>query len=388
MLEHAKALRIFRTFLSLIGFVGGLVLGYILTPMLLGLLGRPVQGPLEFAGPLVMAVLFALISFIIAKPLWKGIVFTTSWLETRLKNMPLSDLVAATVGLIIGLIVAFLLSAPLTSLPFIGPYVQLLASLILGYLGAAVGYRWGDRLAQAADAILETRKLRDQEKVQGKEEADMKAALSPQEGADLDDIHRAKPKVLDTSVIIDGRIVEVCRAGFMEGPLVIAGFVLNELRHIADSSDSLKRTRGRRGLDMLNELRDLGLPVEISRQDYEDIAEVDAKLVRLAKDLNGAVVTNDFNLNKVAAFSQVPVLNINELAGAIKTIVLPGENMTVEVVGKGKEAGQGVAYLDDGTMIVVENGADSVGKTLQTIVTSAIQTNAGRMIFVRPVKGA
>ena len=191
------------------------------------------------------------------------------------------------------------------------------------------------------------------------------------------------PKVLDTSVIIDGRIVEICKAGFLDGPLIITNFVLDELRHIADSSDSLKRVRGRRGLDMLNELRATDVEVINMSIDYEDIPEVDAKLVQLAKDCNGFVVTNDFNLNKVASFQKVKTLNVNELAGAIKTVVLPGESMRVEVVARGKENDQGVGYLDDGTMVVVENGKHVIGKTVDTVVTSVIQTNAGRMIFVR-----
>ena len=191
------------------------------------------------------------------------------------------------------------------------------------------------------------------------------------------------PKVLDTSVIIDGRIVEICRAGFLEGPLVITNFVLDELRHIADSSDSIKRVRGRRGLDILNELQGIDVEVVNVKIDYDDIPEVDAKLVQLAKDYNGYVVTNDFNLNKVASFQKVKTLNVNELAGAIKTVVLPGEKMRVEVVSRGKENDQGVGYLDDGTMIVVENGKHVIGKTVETTVTSVIQTNAGRMIFVR-----
>ena len=191
------------------------------------------------------------------------------------------------------------------------------------------------------------------------------------------------PKVLDTSVIIDGRIVEICRAGFLEGPLIITNSVLDELRHIADSSDSIKRVRGRRGLDILNELRELEVEVVNVKADYDDIPEVDAKLVQLAKDYNGYVVTNDFNLNKVASFQKVKTLNVNELAGAIKTVVLPGEKMRVDVVARGKENDQGVGYLDDGTMIVVENGKQVIGKTVETTVTSVIQTNAGRMIFVR-----
>ena len=190
---------------------------------------------------------------------------------------------------------------------------------------------------------------------------------------------------MDTSVIIDGRIADICQTGFVDGPLVIPNFVLEELRHIADSSDALKRIRGRRGLDILNKIRrELTIEVQISNEDFPDINEVDDKLVRLAQDMCGCVITNDFNLNKVAELKGVTVLNINELANAIKLVVLPGEEMVVTVVKEGKELNQGVAYLDDGTMIVVENGRNYMNETIHVAVTSVIQTNAGRMIFARP----
>ena len=191
------------------------------------------------------------------------------------------------------------------------------------------------------------------------------------------------PKVLDTSVIIDGRIFDVCRAGFLEGELVIPAFVLGELRHIADSADALRRNRGRRGLDVLKKIQEeLSCPVRIEEKDYGG-EEVDVKLLRLARDLGGAVLTNDYNLNKVAGVTGVPVLNINELAGALRPAVLPGEDMTVHVVREGKEPGQGVAYLDDGTMVVIENGRRRVGETVEAEVTTVLQTSAGKMIFAR-----
>ena len=190
--------------------------------------------------------------------------------------------------------------------------------------------------------------------------------------------------MLDTSVIIDGRVFDICKAGFLEGEIVIPAFVLVELRHIADSADALRRNRGRRGLDVLGRMQEeLNLPVRIEEKDYEDAQEVDVKLLRLAKDLGGAVLTNDYNLNKVAGVTGVPVLNINELAGALRPVVLPGEEMTVHIVREGKEPCQGVAYLDDGTMVVVENGRRRVGDTLDVEVTTVLQTSAGRMIFTR-----
>lgn len=193
------------------------------------------------------------------------------------------------------------------------------------------------------------------------------------------------PKVLDTSVIIDGRIFDICETGFVEGPLVIPNFVLDELRHISDSSDSLKRNRGRRGLDILNKIqKELAIETQIVEDDFPKIAEVDAKLLKLAQKMEGKVITNDYNLNKVAEFQGVPVLNINELSNAIKPVVLPGEEMTIDIVKDGKESSQGVAYLEDGTMIVVEGGRKYIGQTTSVIVTSVLQTAAGRMIFAKP----
>lgn len=192
------------------------------------------------------------------------------------------------------------------------------------------------------------------------------------------------PKVLDTSVIIDGRIADICKTGFVEGRLVVPQFVLDELRHIADSADDLKRVRGRRGLDILNEIQEDGsIEVEVTNQDFDDISEVDIKLLRLASVLKGKVVTNDYNLNKVAQVQGVEVLNINELANAVKPIAIPGEEMLITIVKEGKENQQGVAYLDDGTMIVVENGRKYINETRTVVVTSILQTPAGRMIFAR-----
>lgn len=192
-----------------------------------------------------------------------------------------------------------------------------------------------------------------------------------------------KPKLLDTNVIIDGRVADVCSAGFIEGQIIVPSFVLEELQHIADSADSLRRARGRRGLDILNQMRkELDLIVRQSAPvNAEDSDEVDARLVKLAKETDGAIVTNDFNLNKVAELQGVAVLNINELANALKPVVLPGEELTVTVIKDGKEATQGIAYLDDGTMIVIEGARRHIGETIDAVVTSVLQTVAGKMIF-------
>jgi uncharacterized protein YacL len=192
-------------------------------------------------------------------------------------------------------------------------------------------------------------------------------------------------KVLDTSAIIDGRIADLCKTGFLEGVLVIPGFVLGELQKIADSADPLRRNRGRRGLDLLNRMqKENGITLKIFDHDYEDLAEVDTKLLKLAREMEAKVITNDFNLNKVAELYGVRVLNINELSNAIKPLVLPGEEMMVHILRDGKEHGQGIGYLDDGTMIVVEGGKNYIGLDLEILVTSVLQTAAGRMIFAKP----
>ena len=189
-------------------------------------------------------------------------------------------------------------------------------------------------------------------------------------------------RIVDTSVIIDGRIADICDTGFIEGNLIVPRFILDELQHIADSSDSMKRSRGRRGLDILNRMqKSIDINIEIVDQDFPKIKEVDSKLVALAKKTNGKIITNDFNLNKVAELQGVKILNVNELANALKPVVLPGEVMMVKVIKEGKEPGQGVAYLDDGTMIVVDNASKVLGENVEVLVTSVLQTTAGRMIF-------
>lgn len=193
-----------------------------------------------------------------------------------------------------------------------------------------------------------------------------------------------KTKLLDTSVIIDGRIADLCETGFIEGTLIVPHFILQELQHISDSSDGLKRARGRRGLEVLNILQKMeNLQVKLVEDDFPHVKEVDTKLIELAKQMNGKVLTNDFNLNKVAGIQGVDVLNINDLCNALKPVVLPGEIIRVFVLKEGKEAGQGVAYLDDGTMVVVDHAKSCIGKNAEVVVTSVLQTSAGRMIFTR-----
>ncbi|MEQ6376591.1 PIN/TRAM domain-containing protein [Bacillaceae bacterium S4-13-58] len=290
------------------------------------------------------------------------------WVEETLVKVPLGDLLFGSLGLIIGLVVAYLINLPLRGIDInvIKTVVPIFTTALLGYLGFQVGFKRKDEFMTH---------------IPKKEKKNMKA----NEDLESEGSSMPKVKILDTSVIIDGRIADICQTQFLEGTILIPQFVLEELQHIADSSDVLKRNRGRRGLDILNRMqKEIRIGVEIYEGDFEDIQEVDSKLVKLAKVINGVVVTNDFNLNKVCEFQNVQVLNINDLANAVKPVVLPGEELTVQVIKDGKEQKQGVAYLDDGTMIVVEEGKNYIGKTIEVLVTSVLQTSAGRMIFAKP----
>jgi len=295
--------------------------------------------------------------------------------ETKMEKIPFPDIIAGTFGLIIGLILGILLifTFPLSSIPKFGLSLQVLVNLTLGYLGLNLAIKKREELFELFNNISGT--------------LNKKSILGGNDDEEQleDDNGKTPCKILDTSVIIDGRIADICQIHFIDGVLVIPEFVLEELQHIADSADVLKRNRGRRGLDILNKIqKELDVPVEIYEGDFEEIDEVDSKLVKLAKLLNGKVVTNDYNLNKVAELQGVSVLNINELANAVKPVVLPGEEMTVKIIKNGKEPGQGVGYLDDGTMVVVDEGKNYIGDKIDVLVTSVLQTAAGRMIFAKP----
>ncbi|MCM3744786.1 PIN/TRAM domain-containing protein [Sporosarcina luteola] len=321
--------------------------------------------------PYVAAVLGAFLLYLLSLFIADPIVNFIKWMEDRLLKAPIFDLLFGTIGLMVGLLVAFLASFGLSALeiPFITSIMPIVLSILLGYLGFQVGSKKREEFSHAIFAA----KNGNPKKRDGGE------------GAQADSKHH---KILDTSVIIDGRIADIASTGFLEGLLVVPQFVLTELQHIADSSDSLKRTKGRRGLDVLKRLQtDDGPSIFITDEDFADVAEVDLKLVRLAKSMNGQVVTNDFNLNKVADLHGVAVLNINDLANAVKPVVIPGEEMHVVVIKDGKEHNQGVAYLDDGTMIVIEDGRTHIGNAIDVVVTSVLQTSAGRMIFAKPKNG-
>jgi uncharacterized protein YacL len=275
--------------------------------------------------------------------------------ERVIRKMPLRTIFGGVVGMFIGLFIAFFLVYGLSFITNISekrqvvPWIYFLITGIMGFLGTELGST----------------------KIQ---EFSGFGISPPEKNTDF--------RVLDTSVIIDGRIADVCDTGFLEGNLIVPRFVLDELQYIADSSDSLKRARGRRGLDILNKMqRSPGINIEVLEQDFPKIKGVDAKLVALAKKLDAKIITNDFNLNKVAELQGIRILNVNELANALKPVVLPGEMMTVKIIREGKEPGQGVAYLDDGTMIVVDGGQKHQGQVVEALVTSVLQTTAGRMIF-------
>ncbi len=299
------------------------------------------------------------------------------WVEQQLSKMPIDDVIAGVCGLAIGLIIANLLGVAFSRIPLIGTYIPIIFSIVFGYLGLYI------TIKKRNDIIVMLRNRNKEHATKNKENApkDVEADSAKTK----DELSAPSLKLLDTSVIIDGRIADICKTGFIEGTLLIPVFVLEELQFIADSSDALKRTRGRRGLDILKRIQtEFDMLVKIDHHDYDDVTGVDSKLIRLGQEIGAKIITNDFNLNKVADLQGVQVLNINELANAIKPVVIPGESMVVTVVKDGKEQGQGVAYLDDGTMIVVEGGHRHLNDTLHVIVTSVLQTAAGRMIFAKP----
>ena len=277
--------------------------------------------------------------------------------EGALERLSPGQISGGAVGLIAGLIVAFLIKNVLlefiTNAGRAGADVANVLYIIVSVFAAFLGARVGSKQRLGAPASI-----------------DAPHGVAPQ------------PKIIDTSVIVDGRILEIVESGFLEGPLVVPRFVLRELQTIADSIDGMKRTRGRRGLDVLGKLGEIAV-LDIDERDYHDVVGVDAKLVRLARERRGKLVTNDYNLNRVAHVEGVAVLNINDLAGAVKPVVLPGEDLHVTIVRDGKESHQGVGYLDDGTMIVVENGRRLIGENADVQVTSVLQTSAGRMIFAK-----
>ncbi|QKY71759.1 PIN/TRAM domain-containing protein [Lentibacillus sp. CBA3610] len=349
--------------------ISGGTIGYLYIPDIVNMLDF--TDATWAASPYLGMALGAIILFVFSYFVAGYIVGFLRWIEEGLIKVPVGDLFSGSFGLIGGLVIAYLVNIPLTDINIylVSQVLPLFITILLGYLGFQVGFRRRDELMGLFNF---NRKEREKKRAS---DSEGEVTQKPQ----------PKSKILDTSVIIDGRIADICQTNFLEGTIVIPQFVLGELQHIADSSDVLKRNRGRRGLDVLNRIqKELPVNVEIYEGDFEDIPEVDSKLIKLAKVIDGIVVTNDFNLNKVCDLQEVPVLNINDLANAVKPVVLPGEELSVHVIKDGKEHNQGIAYLDDGTMIVVEEGHDYIGKKIDVLITSVLQTSAGRMIFAKP----
>ena len=363
--------RIIRLVLSIIGAVLGIVLLRLVNA---GTEFLPKAGFLPILAHIAAALLGALVFYVLTDKLSGRFSAGFSLFEDNLKELPANKLIVGIVGAILGFLIAALVTRPLTQLtiPYVGNLIFVLLSILL-YIG--LGYLGWRVASNNADDILGIFVRKDSKEVKDK---DNKSFIFDRSK------HTASPKILDTSVIIDGRILDIIETDFIEGELVVSEFVLEELQHIADSPDDLKRERGRRGLDIINKIKENDkIKLKVTNKDYKDIKEVDSKLLKLAIDLNGKVFTNDYNLNKVADVQGIPILNINDLANALKPVVIPGEMMRIDVIKEGKGKNQGVGYLDDGTMVVVEDGVKYIDQTIDATVTSVLQTSAGRMIFVR-----
>ena len=307
----------------------------------------PLGESLHFISFCILAGVMAVLFFFAGGFIMRSLDNLYDRAEQIVRGLTILEAGLAIAGLVAGLAVAFFVTLPFANKNWIGFSVTLCVNFLFGYMGLAFALWKRHDVAGA--------------------------------------IHRSDSKLLDTSVIIDGRILDIIKTGFLEGQLVVTEFVLDELRHIADSADAIKRAKGRRGLDVLNALRqELGKRLAIDKTELPEGAEVDAELVRVAQRNGYTILTTDYNLNKVTAVQGVRVLNINELNNAIKPIAMPGEELSVQIVRDGREAGQGVAYLPDGTMIVVEGGKSYLGETVAVTLTSVLQTAAGRMIFAKP----
>lgn len=372
--------KLIRILLGLLG--GALGVGLCLIVDLTGVL--PVTDRIWHVALLIgSGVGFFLLSFLLAPRLIRRLRKGMQSVSDRLERVPTGEIVLGTVGLVVGFIIAWLVSAPITALtiPYVGNVIGVLLSVLL-YIGfGALGIQL--TLKNKEEIISGVQRMRTN--AREKKSQDRKTGRLARITEELPEIHsKSVPKIVDTSAIIDGRLFEVIEAGFLDGPLVLLDYVLEELQHIADSSDALRRERGRRGLDRVKHLQESqSIEIILDHSSYEKAKEVDAKLLLSCRKHGGKIITTDYNLNKVASVQEIAVLNVNDLANALKPIVIPGETMTISILKEGKTPEQGLAYLDDGTMVVVENGRDYIGKTVDVVVTSVLQTAAGKMIFVR-----
>jgi len=361
-----KAGRYFAIFGALVGGISGF---YLMIP--LAVFFKREFSLFESGGMiLLMAGVVSVIFFFAGPPIAILVKKGVKWLENRMVKMALQDILVGAGGLIIGLIISNLITPSLSRIPIVGSVLPSVAMVLLGYIGIVVARSKKDDIF-----AISPRRFRSMARTLSGAKKNNPAA----EGG------FSTGKILDTSTIIDGRIADVCRTGFMEGPVIIPNFVLDELRRIADSSDNMKRNKGRRGLDILNEMQKEA-PVEILMQDWEEDLDldVDLRLLKMAKATGALIITTDFNLAKIAEFQEVGVLNINQLANALKPIVSAGEELVIHIIKEGKEPGQGIGYLEDGTMVVVEQAKRFVGENISIMVTNCHTTPAGRMIFAKP----
>ena len=356
-----------KRIIRLIYVLLGAAVGFYYLPLLWDILNWRINiAVLVFMDVAIGAIIFWLLSLALVKPTVKVI----HQVEHDLTSKSPIYIFFGALLTILGLVLAVLISIPLwrTHIPVINNVLPILLMVVFSYYGFQIGT---SRLDEWKSLALARR---------NKENGDKGSVIKRQD----DNYHHYK--ILDTNILIDGRIYDLVKTGFLEGTLLVPNFVLYELQYIADSGESIKRVRGRRGLDILNKLRkEKIVPIEMYDGDFEDIPEVDSKLIALAKKVDGVIVTNDYNLNMVIQFQNVDVLNINNLAKSLRPRVIPGETLKVVVVKKGTERQQGVAYLDDGTMVVVEDGRYFMSDPIEVEVTSALQTDAGRMIFARPL---
>ena len=355
MIKNKTLEKLMRWLITLLGAGAGAALCALFVPLFMR--WRPETSLVSvIVSYAVVCAVFAAVFYLCSSFIIRHTMRLIAALERGWENMSTQQILFTACGLVLGLAMAALVNQLILSA---GPSLftlsfSALTYLLLGTIGARVGFRRGGKGFGRLRPVSE----------------------------DAEDTVLLPRKLLDTSVIIDGRILDIVKTGFLEGEIIVPQFVLAELRHIADSGDSMRRARGRRGLDVLSRLQKEA-HITVVDNDYPDAAEVDVKLLRLCRDLEGTVVTNDYNLNKVAGVTGIRVLNINDLSNAVKPMLMAGEELTVQIVREGKEPGQGVAYLDDGTMIVVENGRRHVGETVAAVVTTVLQTSAGRMIFTK-----
>ena len=382
MNRNRPMVRMMRVLITLLGAGVGAVLAALATPFLSRfwpeVFGRMQWLAVLYAG---LCLLLGLVFFFLSGGIIDQTMRLIAKMESRWSRLSTRQIFLTSVGMVMGLLVAYLVTQLILSAGanLFTISLSALTYLVLGFVGLRMGFSRGRKPSRRSqrrqESLLEV--AGDWMDDDSDEADDSAEDAAPAPGAVM-------RKYLDTSVIIDGRIADVAHTGFLEGEIVVPAFVLAELQHIADSADNLRRARGRRGLDVLSRLQKMeGLTIRVDDTDYSDVDEVDVKLLRLCREKGGAVVTNDYNLNKVAGVTGIRVLNINDLANAVKPMLVAGEELNVQVVREGKEPGQGVSFLDDGTMIVIEGGKRLVGERVPVVVTTVLQTSAGRMIFAR-----